>query len=56
VSDFRWLQPVVFSETERSLDAEQWLVDTTNLLKAAQITGENQVKVAKIQLRDVVST
>ena len=56
VSDFRRLQPVVFSGTERPLDAEQWLFDTTNLLKAARIPNENQVKVAKIQLKDMVRT
>ena len=48
VSDFRRLQPAEFSGTEKPLDAEQWLIDMTNLLKAARILGENQVKVAKI--------
>ena len=27
VSDFRRLQPATFSGTEKSLDAEQWLID-----------------------------
>jgi len=56
VSDFRRLQPAVFSGTEKPLDAEQWLIDTTDLLKAARIPDENQVEVAKIQLRDVART
>jgi len=43
----------VFSGTERSLDSEQWLINTTDLLKAARIPDENQVEVAKIQLKDV---
>ena len=53
ISEFRRLQPTVFSGTEKSLDAEQWLIDTTDLMKVAQILKENQVEVAKIQLRDV---
>jgi len=56
VSDFRRPQPATFSGTKRSLDAEQWLIDTTYLLKAARIPNENQVKVAKIQLKDVART
>ena len=52
VSGFRRLQPVIFSGTEKPLDAEQWLVDTTDLLKAARVPDENQVEVAKIQLKD----
>ena len=35
VSDFRRLQLVVFSGTEKPLDVKQWLIDTTDLLKAA---------------------
>jgi len=42
------LQPAEFSGTEKPLDAEQWLIDMTDLLKAARILGENQVEVAKI--------
>jgi len=30
-----------FSGTEQSFDAEQWLIDTTDLLKAARILNEN---------------
>jgi len=41
---------------EKPLDAEQWPVDTTNLPKAARVPNENQVKVTKIQLKDVVRT
>ena len=41
VSDFRRLQPTDFSGTEKPLDEEQWLIDMTDLLKAARIPGEN---------------
>ena len=41
VSDFRRLQLAEFSGTEKPLDAEQWLIDMTDLLKAARIPGEN---------------
>ena len=41
VSDFRRLQPAVFSGTEKPLDAEQWLIDITDILKAARIPSEN---------------
>jgi len=56
VSDFKRLQPAVFSGTERPLDVEQWIMDTTHLMKAARIPDENQVEVAKIQLKDVART
>ena len=56
ILDFRRLQPVVFLRIEKPLDAEQWLINTTNLQKIAQIFDENEVEVAKIQLRDVVRT
>ena len=56
VSDFRRLQPAIFTGEERPLDAEQWLIDTTDLLKAARVPKENQVEVAKIQLKDVART
>jgi len=48
VSDFKRLQPAVFSGNERPLDAEQWMIDTIDLMKAARISDENQVDVAKI--------
>ena len=35
VSNFRRLQPTIFTGEERPLDAEQWLIDITDLLKAA---------------------
>ena len=41
VSDFRRLQPATFAETEKSLDAEQWLVDMTNLLNAACVPKDD---------------
>ena len=56
VSDFRRLQPATFLGTEKPLDAEQWLIYTTDLLKAARIPDENQVKVVKIQLKDEART
>jgi len=34
VFDFRRLQLAVFSGTERPWDAEQWMMDTTDLMKA----------------------
>ena len=55
VFDFRRLQ-AVFSGAEKPLDAEQWLIDTTDLLKAAHILDESQVEFAKIQLKDVART
>ena len=56
VSDFRRLQPTTISSTEKPLDAEQWLIDTIDLMKVARIPDENQVDVAKIQLKDVART
>jgi len=56
ISDFRRLQPAVFTGVERPLEAEQWLTDTTDLLNAARVPKENQVEVAKIQLKDIART
>ena len=56
ISDFRRLQPAVFSGIEKPLDVEQWLIDTTDLLKVAQIPEENQVEIVKIQLQDIART
>ena len=53
MSDFRRLQLTIFSGMEKPLDAEQWLVDTTYLLKAAHVPDENQVEVVKIKWKDV---
>jgi len=50
VSEFRKLQPTIFDGTEKPLDAEQWLINTTDLLKAAQVPKEHQVEVVKIRL------
>lgn len=55
VFDFRRLQPAVFSGTEKRLD-DEWLTDSIDLLKAARILEENQVEIAKIQLKDVART
>ena len=56
VADFKRLQPAIFSGAESPLNTEQWLIDTTDLLKAARVSDENKVKMTKIQLRDVVRT
>ena len=48
ISDFRRLQPATFAGTEKLLDAEQWLVDMTNLLIAARVPKDDQVEVIKI--------
>ena len=47
---------IVFSGDEKPFDAKQWLKDTTELLKAAMISHENQVEMVKIQLNDVART
>ena len=56
VSDFRRLQPTIFTGSEQPLEAEQWLTDTTDLLNAARVPQESQVEVAKIQLKDIART
>ena len=56
VFDFQRLQLVVFFGTEKPLDAEQWLIDTTDLLKADEVPDKDQVDVAKIQLKDMTKT
>ena len=56
ISDFWRLQPAIFTGAKRPLDAEQWLIDVINLLKAAWIPEENQLEVAKIQLKNVART
>jgi len=35
---------VIFSGMKKPLDAEQWLLDTIDLSKAAQVLEENQVR------------
>jgi len=56
ISDFRRLQPAIFTGEERPLDSEQWLIDITNPLKVARVPEENQVEVARIQLKNVART
>jgi len=56
ISDFRRLQPATFTGGEKPLDAEQWLTDTSDLLNAARVPQEDQVEVAKIQLKDIART
>ena len=56
VTDFRKLDPKMFSGNEKPLQAEQWLTDVENLLKAVRIPETDQVEVVKIQLTDVART
>ena len=56
ITDFMRLNPRVFTGNEAPLEAEQWLVDMTNLLEAANIPAAEQVKVVKIQLADIART
>jgi len=49
-SDFRRLNPSVFSGEESHLDDEQWLIDTEKLLVVARVSKANRVDVVKIQL------
>jgi len=44
------LQLATFAGIEKSLDAEQWLVDMTNLLNASYVPMKDQVEVIKVQL------
>ena len=53
VSDFRRLQLAFFFDIEKPLDVEQRLKDTTDLLKAIRIPNNDQVDMAKRQLKDV---
>src|SRR3954470_9445529 len=50
VADFRRLRPTVFTGEESPLAAEQWLVDTENLLTAARIPEEEKVHVVRVQM------
>ena len=56
ISDFRRLQLATFTGTEKPLEAEQWLVDMTNLLNVARVPAEDQVEVVKVQLADMART
>ena len=47
---------MIFLGIDNPVDAERWLVDTTDLLKVARVPNENQVEVAKIQLKDMART
>jgi hypothetical protein len=53
VADFKKLDPMVFTGNEKLLQAEQWLTDTENLLKAARVPEADQVEIVKIQLADI---
>jgi len=52
-ADFRKFEPKMFSGNEEPLQAEQWLVDTENLLKIARVPEADYVDIVKIQLIDV---
>lgn len=56
VFNFRMLQPSMFTGTEESLVAEQWLKDMANLLEAANVQATYPVKVIKVQLTVVAHT
>ena len=49
VSDFRRLQPTVFTGEESHLVVEKWLVDRVNLLVAARVPEIDRVDVMNIQ-------
>ena len=53
VTDFRRLQPGTFAGTETPLIAEQWLMKTEQLLKAARVPEDERVDVMGIQLTDL---
>jgi hypothetical protein len=53
VADFRRLLPRTFSGTGTPLEAEQWLVDMGNLLRAAKVPEADQVEAVVIQLEDI---
>jgi len=53
VADFRRLGSDTFAGTETPLQAEQWLVKTEQLLKAARVPEADRVDVVSIQLTDL---
>ena len=53
VSDFRMLNPEIITGTETPLQAEQWLVKTEQLLRAAGILEAEKIYVVNIQLTDL---
>ena len=48
VTDFIRMNPAMFTGTETPLEAEQWLTDMENLLKAAKIPEADRVEVISI--------
>ena len=56
VTDFMRMNPAMFTGTEMPLEAEQWLTDMENLLKAAKIPEADRVEVINIRLTDVART
>jgi len=53
VADFKRLGPSIFAGTETPLEAEQWMVKTEQLLKAARVPEADRVDVVSIQLTDL---
>ena len=49
----RKLQSVVFSSSEKLLDAGQWLIEVANFIRTVRIPDEDWVEVSKIHLKDV---
>jgi len=56
ISDFKRLQQATFACIRKLLDAEQWLIDMTNLLKATHVPEEYQVEMVKAQLMGMAKT
>ena len=48
ITDFKRLNPKEFSGNEKPLAAEQWLLDTTNLLRGANVLEADQVKIVVV--------
>ena len=56
VTDFMRMNPAVFTGTEMPLEAEQWITDMEDLLKAAKIPEADRVEVIAVRLTDVART
>jgi len=48
VSELRRLQPAIFTGSERLLEAEQWLIDTTDLLRGSPYTCKKSSRSYKV--------
>ena len=56
ITDFMRMNPAVFTGTETPLEAEQWITDMEDLLKAAKIPEADRVEVIAVRLTDVART